>query len=143
VKVWKVILATLVIFAAGVLTGGFVVKSTQPKAKPQVIAIPDRLVHTRFLERMKGELNLTPEQRGRIEQIFDESHERMRILWDLIGPEVQGEVREVREKIRNELTPEQREKFEQLMKRHKDSPRRYKPGTNTTDSGKAASADPK
>ena len=119
-KIWKVILATLVIFSAGVLAGGLVVKSFQPP--PQMVrqttnAVPERWMQKMLLERMKADLSLTPEQKQRVERIFAESQERMSVLWDIINPEIQTELREVREKIRAELRPEQLEKFEQLLKR--------------------------
>ena len=69
-----------------------------------------------LLERMKADLGLTSEQKHRVEKIFAESQERMSVLWDVINPEVQTELREVREKIRAELRGEQLEKFEKLLK---------------------------
>ena len=74
------------------------------------------IVQERFLQQMKRELNLTPEQTNRLDKIFAESRERMKILMDLIEPEWRGELRDVREKIVAELRPDQREKFEQMLK---------------------------
>lgn len=118
-KIWKVILATLVIFSAGFLAGGLVVKSFQPPPPMvrQTNAVPERWMQKMLLDRMKADLNLTPEQKQRVERIFAESQERMSVLWDIINPEIQTELREVRGKIRAELRPEQLEKFEQLLKR--------------------------
>ena len=118
-KIWKVILATLVIFCAGVLAGGLVVKSLQPPPKTarQTSPVPERWMQKMLLERMKAELSLTPEQKQHIEKIFADSQGRMSELWDIINPEIQTELREVREKIRAELRPEQLETFERLLKR--------------------------
>ncbi len=118
-KIWKVILATLVIFAAGAMTGGLFVRNTQDVPKPvQAPAGPPSpiIIQDRFLERMKRDINLTPDQFARLGRIFGESRERMKILMDLIEPETRGELAEVREKINAELRPDQREQFEQLMK---------------------------
>jgi len=122
VKVWKVILATLVIFAAGFVTGSLLTRTpvvTQP-AKPPVetpVAPPyPILVQERFLQQLKRELNLAPEQTNRLDKIFAESRERMKILMDLIEPEWRGELRDVREKIIAELNPEQRKHFEDMLK---------------------------
>ena len=131
-KVWKVIIATLVIFAAGFVTGGLLVKqkktvppSPQPPPVARVEPPNPMLMQQRFLEhRMKRELNLSPEQTGRIEKIFAESGERIRVLMDLIGPELHGELVDVRDKIRSELDPEQREKFEQLLKQRRGDGRK-------------------
>ena len=115
-KIWKVILATVVIFAAGVLAGGLAMKHWTPKPQPPKPPVPGILSQQRFQSRLKEKLQLTAEQTNRIDRIFAESNERVRILWGLIGPELQKELQEVRESIRAELTPEQREKFEQLLK---------------------------
>lgn len=114
-KIWKIILATAVIFAAGFLTGGLVSKTLRPPQR-EFVPLPSPMHQGRILERMKNELDLNPGQKERVGKIFAENHERMKILWDLINPEVQSELREVREKIRAELTTVQREKFEQLLK---------------------------
>jgi len=122
VKIWKLIFATAVIFAAGFLTGGLVSKTLRPPSR-EFVPLPSPMYQGRILERMKNELDLTPEQKERVGKIFAENHERMKILWDLIDPEVQSELREVREKIRVELTTGQREKFEQLLKQRPPSRR--------------------
>ena len=125
-KVWKIILATLVIFAAGAVTGALFTRNTRPA--PAVTDQRDPLlfpihVQDRFLVRMDKELDLTPEQRARIEKIFSESRERMKIMFDLIGPELKIELRVVHERVRTELNPEQREKFETLLKQRHRGPR--------------------
>ena len=139
-KIWKVILATVVIFAAGALAGGILVKTLGPKpdiAKPPV---PGILSQQRFQSRLKEKLELTPEQTNRIDKIFAESNERIRILWGLIGPELQKELKEVRDNSRAELSPEQRDKFEQLLKSHRSDGRRGSRGpTNQTNSSEAPS----
>lgn len=131
-NVWKVILATLAIYSAGLLTGGFLVKQTQPpRPAPRAFEPPppgpEFVRQPRiFLERLDREVRLTPEQRRRLEKIFQESHERTRILMSLIEPEMQAEVRDVREKVRAELRPEQQKRFEELMRvrpRFGDMPR--------------------
>ena len=120
-KAWKVILATLVIFAAGLVTGSFLAKGSKPLLPTQPIR-PDPappvpwIVQERFLQTLQRELSLTAEQTARLKAVFADSRERMHILMDLINPELQAEKREVAERIRGELTPEQLIKFEQLLK---------------------------
>jgi hypothetical protein len=143
VKSWKVILATLVIFTAGLVTGGVLVKYTQPKPRREPPYQPF-IVQKAFLERMKRELALTAAQVEHLEDAFSDSRERIQILWDMLGPEMQAEYRDIREKIRAELTAPQQEKFEKLLKErrgakaggpapndpHRSRPRRNAPGTN-------------
>ena len=133
-KIWKVILATIVIFVAGAFAGGMLVRTFGT-------TMPYFLTQQFFKERLKKELHLSAEQTKHIDKIFTESGANMKILWDLIGPEVEAEKRDVRDKIRKELTAEQREKFEQLLKQppHRpDGPRRQRSGTNSTNSVKLA-----
>lgn len=123
-KIWKVILATIVIFAAGAFAGGMFVQSRAPERKPVEPPIPPILAQQRFQQKLKKELELAGEVTNRIDKIFAESNARIKIIWDLLNPEMQKELKEVRDNIRAELTPEQREKFEQLLKHRYDGPRR-------------------
>jgi hypothetical protein len=139
VKIWKVIFATIVIFAAGALTGVMFVKSRTPQIVASTPPIPPILSQQRFQQKLRKELQLSGEVTNRIDKIFAESNARIKIIWDLLGPEMQKELREVRENIRTELTPEQREKFEQLLKQsHRSDGQRRGPrsGTNLTNSAK-------
>jgi len=119
VNAWKVILATLVIYSAGIFTGGLLVHLTAPRthlAKRTPDFRGPIWVQQRFLERLTRELNLTPKQRTRIREIFQQSRERVRILMSLIGPELQEEYRAVREAIRAELNPRRQARFDRLLK---------------------------
>ena len=138
---WKVILATVIIFGTGVLTGGFVTQRAfrdRPAAhdrharQPDLVPTP-HFVRREFLQQMDRHLDLTPQQYERIAKILQDSQERTRIIVGLVSPEIQEELREVRKEIRAELDPEQRKKFEEmqhLMKRRPppDRPDRRRPG---------------
>jgi Spy/CpxP family protein refolding chaperone len=140
VKTWKAILATLVIFAAGMFAGGLVTKRVFPQ-KPPPIPAPPVDMQQRFYQKLKKELDLTAEQTNRLDKIFVEGNARVKIIWDLMAPELQKERQEVFENIRAVLTPEQREKFEKLAKErpHKsdgDAGRRApKPGETNRNKG--------
>jgi periplasmic protein CpxP/Spy len=127
VKIWKVILATLIIFGAGVVTGGLLVshidqvnriksKSAKPTPVPGMAANPWNQRSRDLLKRMDRELNLTPDQREHIEKIINESQERTKALWKPIAPQMNKEMVKVREEIREQLTPEQLKKFDELSK---------------------------
>ena len=114
---WKVILATLIIFGAGVLTGMVVYQRTDERRQKQFVPPPPPIIRRDFVDRMQHEIQLTSEQRDRLEKIITESQERVRILWQLVGPEMAEEKRHLMEDIRQQLRPDQLDKFEQLMKR--------------------------
>jgi len=111
-KVILVILATLVIFSTGLVTGVMVMKQIpKPTVVPPTLPPqqPPGLGMQQFLHRIEGELDLTPEQHDHIADILRDSQERTRGA-------VRGEFGKVREQIRSELKPGQRDKFEQLLR---------------------------
>ncbi|MBA4147622.1 MAG: hypothetical protein H0X66_05865 [Verrucomicrobia bacterium] len=132
---WKVILATLVIFASGVATGLFL-SEKEPGFEPAAAAAPRVLTpgapppaswqvyQKDFLRRLNNEVTLAPEQRERVAAALKESQERTKAIRDKIAPELREEVKRVREQIRSELTPEQQAKFDEAMK--KPAPRKDK-----------------
>lgn len=134
---WKVILATVIIFAAGVITGGVLVHRVQRPERPAPIAAfpqpqPEFMptpwfARREFLDRMDRRLNLSREQYDRIAKILQESQERTRRIVGRVGPEIQEELRQVRRQIRTELTPEQTKQFEEHLMRR---PQRPPPGDN-------------
>jgi hypothetical protein len=148
VNTWKVILATLVIFVAGVVTGGLLVSYSDraqqkqrrsfsrenpnrpmgsvPGSGPNLREaqrppiLPNRLPHVlsiEFLQKLDSELHLTADQRERIEKIIIAGQQRNKELWERIAPELRREIAESQKRIREELTPEQRSRFEELMKK--------------------------
>ena len=130
-KIWKVILATIVIFAAGALAGGLLVKTLTPPPPPPKPPVPPIISQQRFQDKLKRELQLNADQTNRMDKIFHESNARIKILWDLVGPEMQKERQEVYENIRAILNAEQREKFEQLLKQsHRPDGQRRSRATN-------------
>ncbi|MGD0815535.1 MAG: hypothetical protein ABSA83_18205 [Verrucomicrobiota bacterium] len=125
---WKVILATMVIFGCGVITGALLMKTELPvaSAQPDMAQHPSTFSNTpppltqfqrpEFLRRMQKQLDLTAGQRDEIAKIMKASQERNRPYWDEIAPHMREEVKKVREEIRQMLTPEQQTKFDEMLK---------------------------
>ena len=146
VSTWRVVLATTVIFGAGVIVGGVLIShpdrvkerhrrppgaglpSWHPQRKDFGQSASRELQPTLDGRRMDfvlgvhRELNLTPEQRERIEKIVREGQEQTKTLWEGIAPKLRKEMQDVKDKIRAELTPEQEARFEELLKQR--SPRK-------------------
>jgi Spy/CpxP family protein refolding chaperone len=125
-KIILVVLATVVIFAAGVVTGGMLVRQTiKPPASPQ-------LAFNRFesARRAAQMLDLTPQQRSRIQQIIHNSQDRIAVYIQILEPDIQGVFRQMRDDIRAELTPEQRKAFEGRMQRFRKLNERNTPRAN-------------
>jgi hypothetical protein len=123
VNTWKVILATMVIFGAGVVTGGLLVRHSESIRAPRaprgaVVNRPGQPLSAGgmrldFLRRAGRELNLTPEQRERLDKIIKESQERTR---KVTSPFLREELQRTRTEFREVLTPEQRPRFDELLK---------------------------
>lgn len=121
---WKVILATLVIFCSGLITGGiFVKKINKYPGRPlrstnqtTSSSSPLSLQRAEFMRRLEKQIELKEEQRVKIARIIKESQERTKPMMEKIGPELREEFKKVREQIRAELTPEQKKQFEELLK---------------------------
>jgi hypothetical protein len=141
VNYWKVILATVLIFGAGVFTGGLLVnfvEHSHPKSlrhpsagsgshpgtnnavPPHWAEIPPpRLAEKlgrQFVQQLNDTLQLTPEQRERIGKLIVEGQERNRQIWTNVAPKMRAVMQEVNQQIRAELSPEQLKAFEEMLK---------------------------
>ena len=125
--IFLVALATLVIFGAGVMTGGLLVRSraepwsknaaASPTSPPPLAAAP--LFPARFnaLSQSAEQLgDLTPAQRTRIRHILRDGRERMADFFLIFEPDIQQVFRKMREDVRAELTPDQQRRLEDLLK---------------------------
>lgn len=137
---WNVILATIVIFGAGVITGGLLVEHVQhqppvhramgsgpkpPAGTNEMNEMPGQLraqiLNKQFVQQLNDELQLSDEQRKQIQKIISQGQQNTHDLWKLVGPQFQLIWRDTRVQIRQVLTPEQRKKFEMMMKEQRHS----------------------
>ena len=120
---WKVILATIVIFGAGVITGALVLQATVGPygMRPQRFATHPEFgtpggMRFDFLRRMQRDLDLTAEQRDRIDKILKQSQERTRKIMEPCAPQLRQEVQRAKAEFRGVLTQEQQARFDALLK---------------------------
>ena len=150
---WKVILATLVIFGTGVVTGGLLVTHSErvkqrqfwmqnrmernrppradirePNPPPPVASNPTSepaprqpnlvpaMLRMDLLQRMERQMDLTTGQREKIEEILREGQERTRQIMEPVHGELQKQVRNTRDRIKEVLTDEQQRQFDELMR---------------------------
>ena len=110
----KAFLLVLLVFALGIALGAvgtYVVTTRVLAARPQVNSVPNRVaMFTR-------DLNLNPEQQKQILQILTETRARYAEIHSQADPEYEKARHEGREKIRQILTPEQKPKFEDMLRR--------------------------
>ena len=153
---WKVILATVVIFGAGVFTGGLLVNSIQhshPKNNHRQPANdearspaeahetqsrtnslvnlprprPPEILGDKFVQQLDDALQLTPDQRASIQKIITDGQERNHSIWTNNSAQMREVIQDVRHRVRELLTVDQQKQFEDLMKR---APRRPQNSTN-------------
>jgi Spy/CpxP family protein refolding chaperone len=133
VNSWKVILATMVIFGTGVVTGGLLVRSADHgrDRRPQRTGgaarttqpSPAGVMRMEFLRRMQQELELTPEQRDPIDKVLKVGQERVKKLMETIEPRRREEYKKTIDEFRKVLTPEQQTRFDKLLKQQQQRPR--------------------
>lgn len=119
-KTSKLVLCVLLLFTAGMVTGGAAVRlrdRVRTRNLNQLRGdVPSSLwQRMEFLRKAQRDLELDPEQRGKIESYLRESQENVRRLWAPIAPQVRAETETLRDRIRSELTPEQQAKFDQVL----------------------------
>lgn len=111
------VVLVLVTFASGFVAG--------IAADRLVLRKRDRIppmATTMMARRLDRHLDLTDEQRAKVERILARRHDRMNALWTSIRPQLRREIDSTNDEIAGILTPEQRERFEK-MKMHLGPPR--------------------
>jgi Spy/CpxP family protein refolding chaperone len=134
---WKIILAVVVIFGAGVMTGALLVNHVDHSTyrPPENVQRPQeyrehaeaplppeppivRQMNKDFLKKLDNKLKLSPEQHSKIEKIIAEGQERNHEIWRTnAGPLMRAVMMDVTRQIRGQLRPEQQKDFEELLKK--------------------------
>jgi Spy/CpxP family protein refolding chaperone len=142
VNSWKIILATIVIFGAGVMAGGLLINHVDrgnrfnhrpPGAEfrpPGGEREPGRgmgmefprprqpdLMNTNFVRRLDDMLKLTADQRSAIGKIIAEGQDQNHSIWTNNAEQMRKAMQDVRHRVREQLTPDQQKQFDELMRR--------------------------
>ena len=107
----KATLLLLAMYGLGLLSG----MAWQNYRNPRVSLRP--LYATRKIQKLKRELELTPEQEKALTEIFKNAHDRARQMNEEVSWDLADIHRDSVTAIKNVLTPEQSAKFDQLHKR--------------------------
>jgi Spy/CpxP family protein refolding chaperone len=119
----KAVLLVLLVFALGISLGSvgtYVVTTRVHAARPQQAAHNPANTMAMFTR----DLNLNPDQQKQIEAILNDTRARYAEIHKRDDPEYDKARHEGRERIRQLLTPEQRPKFEDLLRRMDEDRRR-------------------
>lgn len=114
---WKLIAGFLLVFVAGGITGAFVGGSY---ARYHFFELhrPER-IGGRMKERLRTELNLTPEQLAKISPIVDKTTAQLREIRRDTGRRVHEIIADAHHQMAAQLTDEQRQKLTQIEERHR------------------------
>src|SRR5438045_4539903 len=114
---WKLIAGFLLVFIAGGMTGAFFGAAYARHLffefhQPGLMGI-------RMKERLRTELNLTPEQVAKISPIIDKTAVQLRDIQRETGRRVHETMAETHRQMAPNLTDEQRQKLQQIEERHR------------------------
>jgi Spy/CpxP family protein refolding chaperone len=114
---WKLVAGFLLVFVAGGITGAFFGGSY---ARHHFFELrhPERM-GGRMKDRLRSELNLTPEQLAKISPIIDKTTAQLRDIRRETGRRVRGIIGDAHRQMATDLTDEQRQKLKQMEERHR------------------------
>jgi Spy/CpxP family protein refolding chaperone len=112
----KAVLLVFVLFVLGIAVGSvgtYMVTTRVLAARPQA-TMARNPAHTMAM--FTRDLNLSPDQQNQIQAILNDTRGRYAELHEKLDPEYEQVRQQGRERIRQVLTPEQRPKFEDLLR---------------------------
>jgi len=119
----KAVVLVFVVFVLGIALGAlgtYVVTTRVLAARPQSASRTPANTVAMFTR----DLNLNPDQQKQIQAILSDTRARYAALHDKLDPEYEQVRQEGRERVREVLTPDQRPKFEDLLRRMDEDRRR-------------------
>jgi Spy/CpxP family protein refolding chaperone len=116
---WKLIAGFILVFVAGGISGAFL---GGLYARHHFFQLHHpQLIGARMKERLRAELNLTPEQVAKISPIIDKAAVQLRDLRRDTARRVHETIGEAHRQMAVNLTDEQRQKLQQIEERHRRS----------------------
>src|SRR2546427_12193659 len=114
---WKLIAGFILVFVAGGITGAFL-GGLYARHLFFEFHRPEQ-IGARMKERLRAELNLTPEQIAKISPIIDKTAAQLRDIRRDTARRVHETIAEAHRQMAVNLTDEQRQKLQQIQERHR------------------------
>src|SRR5216117_4458317 len=114
---WKLIARFILVFIAGGISGAFL-GGLYARHHFLELHRPE-LIGARMKERLRAELNLTPEQVAKISPIIDKTAAQLRDIRRDTARRVHETIAEAHQQMATNLTDEQRQKLQQIQERHR------------------------
>ena len=118
----RAVIALLLVFATG-LAGGALLEDIVDEIDRPLFAADDHDDDDFSEERLLRNLDLTGEQRSRVERAFAAREDRLEAYWEGRLPELESMIDSSREDIRAILTPDQRAVYDSQLRRLRLQPR--------------------
>jgi hypothetical protein len=116
-KTWHVILGIAIVFLAGILAGaGGALLIVKHRIDRMIIGGPDQ-VRAALVVRLSRELKLDPAQRVNVARVVEAAQEKMVKLRATVQPEAEKIVADGIAQMEPGLSPEQRDKLNQLYEK--------------------------
>ena len=114
---WKLIAGFLLVFVAGGITGAYIGGSYTQHHFLELHR-PER-IGVQMKERLRTELNLTPEQVTKISPIIDKTAMQLRLIRRDTGQRVHQVMADAHQQMSASLTDEQQQKLRQIEEQHR------------------------
>lgn len=124
-KNWKPILGILLVFALGILTGLFIAGAIARHGVDRISAEGPHFIGQLVVRRMTGNLDLTPDQKTKIQTIIGQTRTEISAIRLEAAPKVRQSLETAYKEIRAILTPEQAEKFDKNVERGRERWKRF------------------
>ena len=115
---WQAFAALAVLFVLGLVSGGLGAHLYYARALARPPAPPPPF-GGRLAPRLERHLDLTAEQRERLREILDQTRLEAEALRRDLAPRMRDVMERSEQRIREILTPEQRQRFEELRRDHR------------------------
>jgi Spy/CpxP family protein refolding chaperone len=112
---WKLIAGFLLVFIAGGMTGAFIGVA---QARRNFFEPQRRIMGERMRERLKSQLDLTPEQLDKVSPIIDNTATQLEEIRRETGRRVHDLIQDSHRQMSANLTDVQRTKLEKIEERH-------------------------
>jgi len=116
-KSWKAWALVAVIFASGAVAGAFGMRAYMARHLPEILAQTRKRVEEQFLENIDREVSLSEAQKQAILPILREALAKGEKIHESVRAQIDPIMREADARIAEQLTPEQRVKFQEFRER--------------------------
>jgi len=118
-KRWKTILSVLMVFVLGAVAGALVTHGIYQQRIERILADEPKSMREFIVQRLSHELHLDAAQVEQLRIIVKDTRAEMRNVRRQFRPQIEEILARSQDKVRAILRPEQLEKYEMIVAKHK------------------------